>query len=273
MSMELNENDYNEGKDIIARIRAIDPSFKYRWELGQYVLTHIYSEEFPSLRGLRNKLDQIELPHLIRQCKSPSDFRKLFQDLGVADKNLRNVQWMIQRAKKPQDKNGIERNLQFLVDEVRNSLFENWADFISYVFEEKNKFSWKIEVDQLRSKEDFFAFFKKVGIDFQQYRSSKSLVAKGYAGLVSAIKRDIRFHDSWQYFRACMDGQLPFDGIQSVEHAKDLFDQEIRRLRTDKPNEPITQEERDTFARIDMYKNNIVVRAVVDFLNSPKIDI
>lgn len=131
------------------------------------------------------------------------------------------------------------------------------------------------------TKEEFISFFKKIGAKNQEWRTRNGIrdlenfrpignITR--RGIIDAINK--RFI-SWQLFVACMDGNFPFAGIQIESEAKKFLREEILRLRESgnwivdsSISKRITQDEYDEIARPKYYKNNPVVRAVADFLQS-----
>jgi hypothetical protein len=99
-------------------------------------------------------------------------------------------------------------------------------------------------------------------------------IEKNVRGLMKAIELDQRFK-SFRKFIVCMDGRLPFDGIQSEQEAQEYLQKEILRLRQSgnwilppQKSSEILPEEWEEIRIRKHYDDNIVVKVVSDFLRS-----
>ncbi|MBP9773059.1 MAG: hypothetical protein KBD00_00330 [Candidatus Peribacteraceae bacterium] len=211
--------------------------------------------EFRVFMGFEDLQDGKTWSELVKECKDPTDFLKLFESVGIKNNEWDSSEWL--------QSNGFFRLQWAIVYDPRFSTWKNFRSFMNLV----ERKTWNRQVDNCKTPADFLSFFVKLNLN-EFWRISRK-IRKKCPGLELAIRKKF---GSWSCFLSCMDGQIPMSGIESTEQAKLLLDQEIMRLRStgkwieQASNSPITREEYDEISREVYYSKNGVVRAVADHL-------
>ena len=156
-------------------------------------------------------------------------------------------------------------------DEALNLSQENEERMKS---EQLKEGTWDEAVSACACTQDFLRLFEQCKIPGENWKNTRWLQANHFGELYATVLRRFR---RWDTFIACMDGYLPFDGIQDLEQAQRLLQQEILRLRLaegwiekNDACKSVTQKEYDEIARDEYYKTNPVVRAVADFFKEKR---
>jgi hypothetical protein len=202
----------------------------------------------------------IETPmaDIVAECITKKDFLNLFSEQGA-----KGDEW--KKSRFWQEKNyPLYRAIR---DDER---FGSWQAFLEFMGEKVESFL-SDRVRGFTSRDEFLELFEELNMLEEIWRSSGKL-SKANSGLYQAIFK--RF-GSWGVFLACMDGKLPFEGIQNQQQARALLKQEILRMRQSgnwirqvTESSKVSREEYDEIVRPHYYDNNVVVRAVVDYFQS-----
>lgn len=241
-----------------------------RWENTKWMSNNGFHELCSSIifnKGFKNWINflifmQCNIPsetwkEKVKKCKSKKNFLLLFRDFGIEGDRWQSSQYL--------DKQGLGTLRAYIRNNPR---FGTWNKFLKFMGIDRRFFTEMVA--GCKSRDDFLGLFAAQGIPSSIWRRYEPF-KKERNGLCQAIGNDPRF-TSWRVFLACMDGFLPFAGIQDEAQARRLLEKEIRRLRsevrwvTQLPQKAaITRQEIEELLSDKYYKRNGVSRAVADF--------
>lgn len=209
-----------------------------------------------------------------RLCLTPDDFLQWFTEEGIPGDKWKNTHWLVNISKLPFEQEGVGSSKRHVFKAIINDgRFDSWDAFLVWMGENIIQ-SWRERIVDCTCANDFKALFASLKIPGENWRKGSYLKKNGLVTLYDKICRDPRFRN-WSTFLACMDGRLPFEGIQNQQQAREILQQEILQLRQSGKwivgsikSTKITRAEYDEIVRPVYYKNNAVVRAVVDFFQS-----
>jgi hypothetical protein len=156
----------------------------------------------------------------VRACKTPDDFKTLFNELGISEERWRSSEWLSEKAKLPVEEGGVGRSMSGFLGAIRiDKRFKSYPKFVAWMDgKTEPPKSWPKRIAACQTQADFLSLFNELGIPDEKWRNVDWLsnIAKKppeeggigtyLAGLYGALKSDSRF-ESFPAFVAWMDGK------------------------------------------------------------------
>lgn len=157
----------------------------------------------------------------VQGCQTPDQFRRYFQEIGIAGDEWKESSWMSNKAKLPPEQGGIGRTMAGYVHAIRNDprFEQSYAKFVAWMNGNADVEKTFIQrVRECKTPDDFRDYFTELKIPGEEWRNSQWLgsraklaftdggIERTLAGLLAAIKSDPRFQ-SWARFLSWMDGK------------------------------------------------------------------
>ena len=145
-----------------------------------------------------------EISEQVATCKTPDDFRTLFQLHGITGEEWRSSDWL--------GKKGHDSLYRAILKDPRFAA-AGWQGFKEFMLGpptlDKSILLREIseQVATCKTPDDFRTLFQLHGITGEEWRSYVGLKSRGNWNLYHAINKDPRFLErGWEYFKQWMDG-------------------------------------------------------------------
>jgi hypothetical protein len=183
-------------------------------------------------------VDELNWPQRVEWCKTPDDFLRLFEAVGIPDEKWKSPTWMTTQARLSPEEGGIGRTLSGLAYAIKKR-FEYHSKFVAWM-EGKSFTSIRKGIKACKTREDFLRVFAEIGIPSDNWKNTGWLYNKaklppeeGGIGqqlghIPQYINDDDRF-ESFPHFVAWMEGKDELEGplterVVACETPQDFLD-------------------------------------------------